>query len=91
MPIAGLAVDEIAIKVHFADGDIMSRHGSRTHIGICGIVRNKFGESNKDKSYLDGIPIDRPIGKSHRVEAPSHSRETQEVFYGFDASRFREV
>ena len=39
-------------------------------------------------AYLEGVTIDRPIGKSPTVASSSYPREIHAPFYGFDTARF---
>ena len=58
---------------------------------IFGRVRCRINGTNKDQSYLGGVPIEWPIGESLRVSTYSYAGEIQAAFYGFDTSHFLKV
>ena len=56
-------------------------------IVICGFLREKINDRDKDKPCSGGIPIARPSGGS-KGSAASYAGAIQYAFRGFDASRF---
>ena len=66
----------------------MTKKGGKAKIGICGFLRRKINEGNKDRTYLGGIPVEWHIGESPMESATSYAGEIQASFYRFDPSRF---
>ena len=78
----------MAIEVHCDEGNILTNGGSRAQIRIFGESREKVNVGNKEKNYLGGIPIYRPIWGSLRVETSRYAGKIQDVCRGSDAARF---
>ena len=50
--------EEIAIKVHCDDGNIMTNEGSIAPIEICVCLRKEIPGDAKNQDYNDGTPVD---------------------------------
>ena len=51
------AGEDLEIEVHCDAGQILTKAGSRAQIGICGFIRPKITERNKNKPFHKGIAI----------------------------------
>ena len=79
---------DLEIEAHCDDGQILTKTGSRAQIGICGFIRAKITEQNKNQQFHKGIAISWSSSKSPRVATSSYAGEIQALFYGFDTARF---
>ena len=77
------AEEDIEIAAHCDAGQILTKTGSRDQIGICGFIRSKIKETNKNENFHTGIAISWSSSKSHRVSTSSYAGELQALFYGF--------
>ena len=76
---------EISTEVHCSAGNVLTKVG-KAQIGICRFPRGVINGRNKDKSYLGGSPIARPIGGILRVDTSSYAGGIEDVFQAFDTA-----
>ena len=81
------AEEDIEIEVHFDAGQILTKAGSRAQLGICGFIRSKITETDKNENLHTGIAISWSSSKGPRAATSSYAGEIQALFYGFDTAR----
>ena len=81
------AEGDIEIEAHCDAGQILTKTGSRAQLGICGFIRSKIKETNKNENFHTGIAISWPSSEGPRVSTSSYDGEIQALFYGLDAAR----
>ena len=79
-PSVDWAEEDLEIEVHCDAGQILTKTGSRAQIGICGFIRTKITEQNKNQPFRKGISISWPSSKSPRVATSSYAGEIQALF-----------
>ena len=84
-----LGENGISIEVHCDAGEIMPKMGIKAQIGISGAFRRKvINGEDKDMTYVECVPISRPIGDSHTAATSGYAGEIQALPHGFDTALF---
>ena len=71
---------EIAIEIRCDAGQILTKTGSRSQIGIRGFLRKQITEQSENEEFQQWVAVSCVSGKSPRVATSSSAGEIQAVF-----------